>query len=223
MVDLSDRRRMGGKRGGSERHPEFVAVDAAAKRLVLAGECFHRLGYPDSRRLAASLGITTRAARAAIDRLQDRGEIPTYKADRPPLTAAERDRAAREHAARERVNPFRCGHALADVTNMPAFVFKDYLQEDGIRAAKADSSARLYWETARSGWSSPATIADPVTLPVGFTMPPFERTRRSRRQLERRYSDVVLHSEPAAGGHFLALEQPDVLVDDVRSTFALLR
>lgn len=54
-------------------------------------------------------------------------------------------------------------------------------------------------------------------------MPPFERTRRSRRQLERRYSDVVLHSEPAAGGHFLALEQPDVLVDDVRSTFALLR
>jgi len=87
----------------------------------------------------------------------------------------------------------------------------------------AASSARLYWEMAHSGWSPPATIEDPLTLPVGFTMPPHERTRRSLRQLTRRYSNIVFHSEPAAGGHFFALEQPDVLTDDLRSTFAGLR
>ena len=87
----------------------------------------------------------------------------------------------------------------------------------------AASSARLYWEMAQSGWSPPATVEDPITLPVGITMPPYERTRRSLRQLQRRYSTIVFHSEPAAGGHFFALEQPDVLVADLRSTFATLR
>lgn len=85
------------------------------------------------------------------------------------------------------------------------------------------SAARLYWELVRSGWSSPATIDDPITTPVGFTMPPKEAVRKSRRQLERRYADIVFFNQPAAGGHFFALEQPDVLIHDVRATFALLR
>ncbi len=85
------------------------------------------------------------------------------------------------------------------------------------------SAARLYWEMNQSGWSSPARIEDPITTPVGFTMPPKEAVRRSRRQLERRYANVVFFNEPAAGGHFFALEQPDTLVEDVRATFALLR
>jgi pimeloyl-ACP methyl ester carboxylesterase len=84
------------------------------------------------------------------------------------------------------------------------------------------SSARLYWEMAQSGWSSPATIEHPLDVPVGFTMPPREAVRKSRRQLERRYADIVFFNEPAAGGHFFALEQPETLVDDVRATFALL-
>lgn len=85
------------------------------------------------------------------------------------------------------------------------------------------SAARLYWELARSGWSSPATTEHPLQVPVGFTMPPAEKTRKSRRQIERRYAHVVFYDEPAAGGHFFALEQPDVLVRDVRATFAQLR
>jgi pimeloyl-ACP methyl ester carboxylesterase len=84
------------------------------------------------------------------------------------------------------------------------------------------SSARLYWEMTQSGWSSPATIDDPVTVPVGFTMPPREAVRKSRRQLERRYANVVFFNEPAAGGHFFALEQPETLVRDIRATFAQL-
>ncbi|MEF2978925.1 epoxide hydrolase family protein [Subtercola sp. YIM 133946] len=84
------------------------------------------------------------------------------------------------------------------------------------------SSARLYWEMTQSGWSSPASIEHPLTVPVGFTMPPEEAVRKSRRQLERRYADIVFFNEPAEGGHFFALEQPATLVDDIRSTFALL-
>jgi len=84
------------------------------------------------------------------------------------------------------------------------------------------SSARLYWEMTQSGWSSPATIDDPVTVPVGFTMPPKEAVRKSRRQLERRYSNVVFFNEPAAGGHFFALEQPQTLIHDIQATFTQL-
>jgi pimeloyl-ACP methyl ester carboxylesterase len=84
------------------------------------------------------------------------------------------------------------------------------------------SAARLYWEMTQSGWSSPATIENPITVPVGFTMPPREAVRKSRRQVERRYSNVVYFDEPASGGHFFALEQPGELVNGIRSTFALL-
>lgn len=85
------------------------------------------------------------------------------------------------------------------------------------------SAARIYWEMTQAGWSSPATVSDPITTPVGFTMPPKEAVRKSRRQLERRYANVVFFNQPAEGGHFFALEQPDVLVADVRATFASLR
>ncbi|MBN9152410.1 MAG: epoxide hydrolase [Microbacterium sp.] len=84
------------------------------------------------------------------------------------------------------------------------------------------SAARMYWEMEQSGWSSPATVEDPITVPVGFTMPPKEHVRKSRRQLDRRYANVVYFNEPSAGGHFFALEQPDTLVADIRATFRLL-
>ena len=85
------------------------------------------------------------------------------------------------------------------------------------------SAARLYWEMDQSGWSSPARIDDPIVTPVGFTMPPKEAVRKSRRQLERRYQNIVYFNEPAEGGHFFALEQPQTLIDDIRATFAAIR
>ena len=85
------------------------------------------------------------------------------------------------------------------------------------------SAARLYWEMTQSGWSSPATIDNPIVTPVGFTMPPKEAVRKSRRQLERRYSHIIFFNEPAVGGHFFALEQPALLIADIRATFAGVR
>ena len=85
------------------------------------------------------------------------------------------------------------------------------------------STARMYWEMTRSGWSAPATIDAPTALPTGFTMSPKEHVRKSRRWLERRYSNVIHFNELPAGGHFTALEQPEGFVADVRATFAKLR
>ncbi|MDW5593033.1 epoxide hydrolase [Conexibacter stalactiti] len=87
----------------------------------------------------------------------------------------------------------------------------------------AASSARLYWEMVRSGRPSPASPATPITLPTGFTMFPEEHVRKSRRWLERRYSNVIFFNQPERGGHFGALEQPLQFVDDVRATFATIR
>ena len=85
------------------------------------------------------------------------------------------------------------------------------------------STARMYWEMTQSGWSAPATIDAPTALPTGFTMSPKEHVRKSRRWLERRYSNVIHFNELPAGGHFTALEQPEGFVADVRATFAQLR
>lgn len=85
------------------------------------------------------------------------------------------------------------------------------------------SSARTYWEMARAPRPSAPTPAEPITVPTGFSMFPEEHVRKSRRWIERRYSNVIHFSEPAAGGHFAALEQPKRFTDDVRATFRSVR
>ncbi|MBI9115604.1 epoxide hydrolase family protein [Sanguibacter suaedae] len=83
----------------------------------------------------------------------------------------------------------------------------------------AASAARMYWESARTGWSTPGTLEEPLTLPTGLSIMPGEYVRRSRRWAERRYTNLVHFSEVARGGHFALLEQPELLVEDIRATF----
>ena len=82
--------------------------------------------------------------------------------------------------------------------------------------ATAASAARLYWESFEK------PNLDPVTVPTGCSIFPKEIVRPSRRWVERRFSDLRSWSEPARGGHFAALEQPEIFVDEVRSFFASL-
>jgi epoxide hydrolase len=79
------------------------------------------------------------------------------------------------------------------------------------------SSARLYWE------SYDRRRTDEVPVPTGVTLFPQELIRLPRHWLERRYTDLRHWNEPAVGGHFAALEQPDVLVDELRTFFRKLR
>lgn len=83
----------------------------------------------------------------------------------------------------------------------------------------AGSSARLYFEAARSGsWGPPA----PSTVPTGVAVFPYEIAPPIRRFAE--LSNNIVHwSEFDRGGHFAAMEEPDLLVADVRAFFRPLR
>ncbi len=86
--------------------------------------------------------------------------------------------------------------------------------------ATAHSSARLYYETQKSGrFGAPG---ERIEIPTGCAIFPKEIARPPRRWAERQYN-VVHWSEQPRGGHFAALEEPELLVDDVREFFRPLR
>ena len=77
------------------------------------------------------------------------------------------------------------------------------------------SSARIYYESAHSG-AYPTSVKAPTGVAV------FAGDVAIRRFGKRMYN-IVHWSEFDRGGHFAALEVPDLLVDDVRALFAALR
>jgi pimeloyl-ACP methyl ester carboxylesterase len=85
--------------------------------------------------------------------------------------------------------------------------------------ATAGSSARLYYEAARAGsWGPPAAS----TAPTGVAVFPEEIAAPVRRIAE--MSNHIVHwTEFDRGGHFAAMEQPDLLVGDVREFFRSFR
>ncbi len=85
--------------------------------------------------------------------------------------------------------------------------------------ATAGSSARMYYETFRS---SALRTFEPSTVPTGVAVFPKEIFRPVRRFAER-LNPIVHWSEFSQGGHFAAMEQGPVLVDDVRTFFRLVR
>lgn len=93
---------------------------------------------------------------------------------------------------------------------------------DGIALAwftnSAATSARIYWEN-RS-----ATMAGPrLELPVAVTVFPRDIPRFPRSWVADAYSDLVHFREAERGGHFAALEQPALLVDELREGLRGLR
>jgi epoxide hydrolase len=85
----------------------------------------------------------------------------------------------------------------------------------------ANSSAQLYYEAAHApgGWAAPM---QPSTTPTGVAVFPHD-TSLPVRYLAERTNNIVHWSEFDRGGHFPALEVPDLLVDDVREFFRRLR
>ncbi len=85
--------------------------------------------------------------------------------------------------------------------------------------ATAGSSARIYYEVAHSaGFGSPG----PLTVPTGVAVFPREIAPPIRRFAE--LSNNIVHwSEFDRGGHFAAMEVPDLLTGDVRDFFRPLR
>jgi epoxide hydrolase len=83
------------------------------------------------------------------------------------------------------------------------------------------SSARLYWETMHSGALQEAP--EFVSVPTGIARYPGEEVLCfPRAWVEQRYN-VTHWAEMPRGGHFAAMEQPELFVDDVRTFFDTVR
>jgi pimeloyl-ACP methyl ester carboxylesterase len=82
------------------------------------------------------------------------------------------------------------------------------------------SSVRLYWESRQSGLSAQSLPF--VDVPTGVARYPKEPLRWPRSWVERQYN-VVHWASMERGGHFAAMEQPDLFVDDLRTFFRRVR
>jgi len=81
-------------------------------------------------------------------------------------------------------------------------------------------SMRFYWAHRQS---PPAAVRpDRIDVPTGITLFPKEVMRPPRAAVDRKY-DLRFWNEPERGGHFPALEQPEVLVEDLRDFIRPLR
>jgi len=85
----------------------------------------------------------------------------------------------------------------------------------------AASAARLYWETMRGG--ALAAPPDFVTVPTGVARYPKEEILRFPRAWVERSYNVTHWAELPRGGHFAAMEQPELFTDDLREFFRSAR
>ena len=80
------------------------------------------------------------------------------------------------------------------------------------------SAANMYFESRREGKG----VANIKNVPVGVAMFPKELARAPRAWVENRMQ-IAHWTDMPRGGHFAAMEQPDLLLEDVRAFFRPLR
>ncbi|POX47871.1 epoxide hydrolase family protein [Streptomyces sp. Ru72] len=85
----------------------------------------------------------------------------------------------------------------------------------------AGSSSRIYYERAHATGRA-AAPAEPSTAPTALAVFPAEIQIPLRHRAERT-ENLVRWTEFDRGGHFAAMEEPDLLVEDVRAFFRQLR
>jgi pimeloyl-ACP methyl ester carboxylesterase len=81
---------------------------------------------------------------------------------------------------------------------------------------------RLYAEFDRALRAGRLPFGARIDVPTGYARYPKEIMRTSRRWAERNHNLVHFAALPR-GGHFAAMEQPALFVDDVRACFRSMR
>ncbi len=110
-----------------------------------------------------------------------------------------------------------------------ARVFDD--QAEGLTKDDILDNATLYWVTktgvssARLYWESKLAFFAPkgVPLPTGVSVFPDEIYSAPRSWAEKAYPNLIHYNRLPKGGHFAAWEQPQLLSDELRTTFRTLR
>ncbi|CAI8021171.1 Putative epoxide hydrolase [Geodia barretti] len=82
------------------------------------------------------------------------------------------------------------------------------------------SSVRLYYESQHNPWALGA--GDRISVPCAVALFPVDLSHPPREWAERSYN-VQRWTEMPRGGHFAALEEPDLLVDDMGEFFRAIR
>ena len=82
----------------------------------------------------------------------------------------------------------------------------------------AVSSSRLYREN-----KLPFFLPMGVAIPMAVSAFPDEVYQLPRSWAEQAYPNLIHYNRPAKGGHFAAWEQPQLLVEEVRTGFKSLR
>jgi epoxide hydrolase len=80
------------------------------------------------------------------------------------------------------------------------------------------SAARIYYESSHAGVP---LLGGRVEVPTGYARFPGEPFRRSRAEMARAFN-LVHYAEPPRGGHFAAMEQPELFAREVAGFFASL-
>ena len=81
------------------------------------------------------------------------------------------------------------------------------------------SSTRIYYESRHTPSSRPLGF---IEVPTGGAIFPAEITIPPRAWAEAAYN-ITRWTEMPSGGHFAALEEPELMVDDIRAFFRELR
>ncbi|MFD8724555.1 epoxide hydrolase family protein [Streptomyces sp. NPDC059629] len=148
------------------------------------------------------------------------------------------------YSALQSTRPHTLGYALTDspvgqlawiVEKFQAWTDSDELPEEAVDRDRlltdvmlywltgtAASSARLYYERAHATGPRTARPAEPSAAPTAVAVFPAEIQRPLRHRAERT-ENIVRWTEFDRGGHFAAMEEPDLLVGDVRAFFRQLR
>jgi epoxide hydrolase len=111
-------------------------------------------------------------------------------------------------------------HGWADCDGHPETIFgRDHLLDNVMLYwlnNAAASSARLYWHSFRN------FSAGEISVPAGCSLFPMELMRLSRRWAETRYKNIVYWNELPKGGHFAAMEQPELFVAELKACFGAM-
>jgi len=147
------------------------------------------------------------------------------------------------YSKQQSTRPQTLGYALADSpTGQLAWIVEKFqawtdCERDGVRhpenAVSRDamldtislywltnsgaSSARLYWESFNQ------RNLDPVPVPVACSLFPKDIFLSSERWARKRFPKLQYWNELERGGHFAALEQPELFVAELRAGFRALR
>jgi pimeloyl-ACP methyl ester carboxylesterase len=211
-----------------------------------------RLGYDRYAAHGGDWGSWVTAALGSIDPEHLVGihlAMPMAPAPKEPLELDERDQAAMArlmgfgqgrsgYAAIQSSRPQTLGYALTDSPvgqlawiverfwewadhegDLEKVISRNWLLDNVMiywLTASAASSARMFWESFNN---HPTEL---VHVPTGCSVTPNDAWM-PRAWCERRFTDVRYWKDLDSGGHFLALEQPDVFVGELRAFFRQLR